>query len=59
MLPPCRHIGALELANILKKIEENTKNKVDLHYLEGMTEASIREFEVVSNLIAEQITKIS
>ena len=59
MLPPCRHIGASELANLLKKIEENTKNMVDLHNLEGMTETSIREFEAISLLIEEQIAKIS
>jgi signal transduction histidine kinase/CheY-like chemotaxis protein/HPt (histidine-containing phosphotransfer) domain-containing protein len=59
MLPPCRHIGALELSGLLKKIEENTKNQVDLQNLEGMTETSIREFEAVSILIDEQITKIS
>jgi CheY-like chemotaxis protein/nitrogen-specific signal transduction histidine kinase/HPt (histidine-containing phosphotransfer) domain-containing protein len=59
MLPPCRHIGALELSSLLKKIEENTKNQTDLHNLEGMTETSIKEFEAVSELIEEQITKIS
>jgi HPt (histidine-containing phosphotransfer) domain-containing protein len=57
--PPCRHIGALELSGLLKKIEENTKNKVDLHDLEGMTSTSIKEFESVSVLIEEQITKIN
>jgi len=59
MSPPCRHIGALELSNLLKKIEENTKNKVALHDLEGMTATSIKEFESVSVLIEEQITKIN
>jgi signal transduction histidine kinase/DNA-binding NarL/FixJ family response regulator len=58
MLPPCRHIGASELSNLLKKIEENAKNKVDLHDLEEMIETSIREFEAVSILIEEQIAKI-
>jgi hypothetical protein len=59
MLPPCRHIGALELSSLLKKIEENTKNQVDLHDLEGMTDTSISEFEAISILIEEQITKIT
>jgi signal transduction histidine kinase/DNA-binding NarL/FixJ family response regulator/HPt (histidine-containing phosphotransfer) domain-containing protein len=59
MLPPCRHIGALQLTDILKKIEENIKKKGDIHDLEILIQESLSEFETVSRLINEHLTKIS
>jgi FOG: CheY-like receiver len=59
MLPPCRHIGALDLCNLLKKIEENIQKKVEPQALEMLEEESLLEFEAVSGLIKEHIAKIS
>lgn len=59
MLPPCKHIGASDLCNLLRKIEENIKKKVEPQALEKLLEETIPEFEVVSGLIKDQITKIS
>ena len=59
MLPPCKHIGASDLYNLLRKIEENIKKKVEPQALEKLLEETIPEFEVVSGLIKDQITKIS
>ena len=59
MLSPCRHIGATELCNLLKKIEENVHKKVEPNNLEMLTRESLLEFEVVSGLIKEHIAKIS
>jgi len=59
MLPPCKHIGASDLCNLLRKIEENIKKKVEPQALEKLLEETILEFEVVSGLIKDQITKIS
>ena len=59
MLSPCRHIGATELCNLLKKIEENVHKKVEPNNLEMLTRESLLEFEVVSSLIKEHIAKIS
>jgi CheY-like chemotaxis protein len=59
MLPPCRHIGANELFNILKEIEVSIKNKLDIIVLEKLTEKALAEFEVISVRIKEQIMKIS
>jgi signal transduction histidine kinase/CheY-like chemotaxis protein/HPt (histidine-containing phosphotransfer) domain-containing protein len=59
MLPPSRHIGAMDLFNTLKKIEENIKIKVDPVELEKLTEESISEFETVSILVKEHIAKIN
>lgn len=58
MLPPCKHIGASDLCNLLRKIEENIKKKAEPLALEKLSEETIREFEVVSGLIKDQITKI-
>jgi signal transduction histidine kinase/CheY-like chemotaxis protein/HPt (histidine-containing phosphotransfer) domain-containing protein len=58
MLPPCRHIGALELSSLLKKIEEVTRNKTELESLEKLTEESILEFDQITRLIEKHIAKI-
>jgi signal transduction histidine kinase/HPt (histidine-containing phosphotransfer) domain-containing protein/AmiR/NasT family two-component response regulator len=55
---PCRHIGAMELCNLLKKIEENIQKKTDLNCLENLAEESLAEFEVVGRSIKEHIAKI-
>jgi signal transduction histidine kinase/HPt (histidine-containing phosphotransfer) domain-containing protein/ActR/RegA family two-component response regulator len=58
MLPPCRHIGASDLCNLLKKIEENVLKKAETEPLEKLTNDSLFEFEAVSKLIKEHIEKI-
>jgi CheY-like chemotaxis protein len=59
MLPPSRHIGASDLCNLLKKIEEKIKKKEELLTLEKLSEEAMIEFDAVSILIKEQIMKIS
>lgn len=59
MLPPCRHIGASDLCDFLKKIEESVHNKADSGLIEKLTGESAREFEIVSDLISERISKIN
>jgi HPt (histidine-containing phosphotransfer) domain-containing protein len=58
MLPPCRHIGAIELYDLLGKIEKSASNKTDKKTIEFMTEKSLREFEAVSELLNEHIAKM-
>jgi NADH:ubiquinone oxidoreductase subunit F (NADH-binding) len=58
MSSPCRHIGAMDLFNLLKKIEENIQKKTDLNNLGSLAEESMVEFEVVGRLINEHIAKI-
>ena len=55
MLPPARHIGAVELSDLLKKIEESVKSKTDIMILEKLISDSVSEFETVK----EEIKKIS
>lgn len=59
LLPPSRHIGASDLCILLKKIEENIRKKIETPSLEILTEESLVEFEAISGLIKEHITKIS
>jgi signal transduction histidine kinase/CheY-like chemotaxis protein/HPt (histidine-containing phosphotransfer) domain-containing protein len=59
MLPPCRHIGASVLCNLLKKIEDSIHNKSDDYLIEKLIAESVREFEIVSELIKEHISKIN
>jgi NADH:ubiquinone oxidoreductase subunit F (NADH-binding) len=58
MSSPCRHLGAMDLCNLLKKIEENIQKKADLNNLDNLAEESLLEFEVVGKLIKEHIAKI-
>ncbi len=59
MMPPCRHIGAMDLFNLLRKIEVNLQNNAEAKDVEQLTGESLTEFESVSGLIKEHIAKIS
>ncbi len=59
MLPPCRHIGASDLCNLLKNIEEIIQKKEETGDIEKLISESLREFETISELIKEHISKIS
>jgi CheY-like chemotaxis protein len=59
LLPPSRHIGALDLCNLLQKIEEGAQNKINSEIIESLTRESFTEFEAVCELLKEQIGKIS
>jgi len=59
LLPPCHHLGALDLWSLLKKIEEYAQKNADTQTLETLTKESLLEFESVSGLIKEHIAKIN
>ena len=59
MLPPCRHTGAIDLYNYLRKIEESVRGKSGIEVVKTLTTESIREFEAVSELIQTRISKIN
>jgi len=58
LLPPARHIGAVELCDLLKKIEESIQNNSDSLTVEKLIEESLKEFEAVNELIKKQIAEI-
>jgi predicted component of type VI protein secretion system len=59
LLPPARHIGASELCRLLKNIEENVQAKADIQTIQKTVIESLSEFDIVSRLINEHISKIS
>jgi HPt (histidine-containing phosphotransfer) domain-containing protein len=59
MLPPCRHVGASDLCDYLKKIEVCIHNKSDGNLLEKLIKESFGEFEIIRELIKELTSKIS
>jgi signal transduction histidine kinase/CheY-like chemotaxis protein/HPt (histidine-containing phosphotransfer) domain-containing protein len=58
MLPPARHIGASDLCKLLKTIEENVHAKADNQVIEKMVIESLTEFDNVTGLINEHLSKI-
>jgi signal transduction histidine kinase/FixJ family two-component response regulator len=57
MLPPSRHIGATDLCNLLRKIEESIRNKTEKVAIETLVSESVKEFEIIKALLNEHITK--
>ena len=58
LLPPCRHIGATDLYNLLRKIEESSSDKVNIEEVEELIRESLMEFENVSDFLKKHIAKI-
>ncbi len=58
MLPPCRHLGAKDLCNFLRKIEESIQKGEDFENIKLLTKESIREFETLNIILDERIMKI-
>ncbi len=58
MLPPCRHLGAKDLCNCLRKIEESIQKGEDFETIKLLTKESIREFETLNIILDERIMKI-
>jgi HPt (histidine-containing phosphotransfer) domain-containing protein len=59
ILPPCRHIGAMELYNLLGKIEKECRNNVNPESVNILTGKSITEFEAVSSRLNEHLAKMN
>ena len=58
MLPPSRHIGASDLSIFLRKIEDSVKNNAETGSIVSLAKETSREFEVIRDLLNEQIAKI-
>ena len=59
LLSPCRHIGAMDLYNLLNDIENGIRTNVITEPLEMLTGKSIIEFESVSKHLSEHIAKMN
>jgi signal transduction histidine kinase/CheY-like chemotaxis protein/HPt (histidine-containing phosphotransfer) domain-containing protein len=59
MLPPSRHIGASDLTSFLRKIEDSVKNNAETDSIVSLTKETFIEFEVIRELLNDQIAKIN
>lgn len=59
ILPPCRHIGAMELFNLLNSIEKECRNNPLPESVTLLTGKSLTEFEAVSCILNERLAKMN
>ena len=59
MLSPCRHIGAMDLYNLLGRIENSIRNNIRTESIETLTGKSLSEFEIISSLLNEHVAKMN
>jgi HPt (histidine-containing phosphotransfer) domain-containing protein len=57
-MSPCRHIGAMDLYNILGTIEKATRSNDFSIPVEKLAENALAEFEEISSLLNGHIAKI-
>jgi CheY-like chemotaxis protein len=55
--PPCRHLGATDLFNMLSKVEKKVKNN-ETWSVESEIKGILSEFSFVRQAVADQISKI-
>jgi len=59
MMSPCKHIGAIVLYELLSKIEKCIRNNSDTGSVQTLISESLREFESVSEILNEHISKMN
>ncbi len=59
LLPPCRHIGAVTLCNLLTAIEKNSKNNLNHSEAGKLSAQAIKEFSEIRLILEGQISKMS
>lgn len=59
LMPPCRHIGAKDLFRLLYDIETNSRNRINTASIKLMFDNSLREFDLVSEILGRQIAKMA
>jgi len=59
MMSPCKHIGAIVLYELLGKIEKCIRNNSDTGSVQTLISESLREFESVSEILNEHISKMN
>lgn len=55
--PPCRHIGAVTLFELLSNIERSIRKEGKTDQIEKLTETAVGEFAFIKRLIEEEIVK--
>ncbi len=59
MIPPCRHIGATDLCNLLSDIERSARENDPYGSLETMVTKAMDEFIIVRKLLNDHIDKLN
>ena len=59
LLSPCRHIGAMDLFNLLNAIEKGIRNNALTEPLEMLTGKSLTEFGTIRKLLSDHIAKMN
>jgi HPt (histidine-containing phosphotransfer) domain-containing protein len=59
MIPPCRHIGAMDLCSLLSDIERSAREKDPSVSLEDMITKALDEFVIVRKLLNDHIEKLN
>ena len=57
--PPCRHIGAARLFDLLYETEQSIRKESNTGRIGIMIENSLAEFGIIKQLVEEEIAKIS
>jgi CheY-like chemotaxis protein len=57
--PPCRHIGAMDLYNLLNKIEKTIRNNDNTGSVETLAKNALVEFGIVNLLLDDHIAKMN
>lgn len=57
--PPCRHIGAVRLFDLLYETEQSIRKESNTGRIGIMIENSLAEFGIIKQLVEEEIAKIS
>jgi signal transduction histidine kinase/CheY-like chemotaxis protein len=55
---PCRHLGALDLCNLMLQIESGIRKNTGIENTGTLIGESVKEFELVSDLLNEKISKL-
>jgi signal transduction histidine kinase/CheY-like chemotaxis protein/CHASE3 domain sensor protein/HPt (histidine-containing phosphotransfer) domain-containing protein len=58
LLPPCRHLGATELHDLLSRIEEQSQQKTDVESLERIVLIAENEFQLVKSELTTYLSKL-
>ena len=58
LMPPCRHLGAVNLNFLLREIEKNCTGNDNEYHLEELIDKTAVEYKEVSALLNEHIEKI-
>ncbi|MCJ7446688.1 MAG: ATP-binding protein [Bacteroidales bacterium] len=59
LMSPCRHIGAMDLYDLLGKIEKSIRNNIMTGSVEALTGKCFSEFEIIRELLNDHIAKMN